>query len=93
MTRGTSGIFRPRRPPPPAFAGGMEFAIYPAVSIRRRTRPAGEEAETMTSAIDWKEAMDREVRVGGHERAEVPGTGSSGSQASPASGTVNKEES
>lgn len=47
----------------------------------------------MTSEIDWTETMDREVRVGGHERAEVPGTGSSGSQASPASGTVNKEES
>ena len=47
----------------------------------------------MTSEIKLTGTMDREVRVGGHERAVVPGTGSSGSQVSPASGTVNKEES
>ena len=47
----------------------------------------------MTSEIKQTETMDREVRVGGHERAKVAGTGSSGSQVSPASGTVNKEES
>lgn len=47
----------------------------------------------MTSGINQTGTMDREVRVGRHERAEVPGTGSSGSQVSPASGTVNKEES
>ena len=47
----------------------------------------------MTKAIDSDEAMDREVRAREHEHAGVPGTGNSGSQVSPASGTVNKEES